>query len=222
MRVCVVIPTYNEEKEIAGVLEGIKEQGLQAVVVDDGSTDKTAGIAEEKGAVVLRNKANLGKGASLVRGFEYALKDGFEAVITMDGDGQHDPVDIPEFMRGAQGSPYGVFIGNRMAKPHSMPWLRIATNKFMSWFISCLAGQAIPDTQCGFRLIKKEALQKLELKTRNYEIESEMIIKAARQGFKVESINITTVYRNEKSRINPFVDTLRFISYISRELWTWR
>ncbi len=106
-----------------------------------------------------------------------------------------------------------------MLKRKDMPLLRVFTNKFMSWFISSLAGQRIPDTQCGFRLIKKDVLNKINLRTRKYETESEIIIKAARLGFKVESVPIKTVYKGEKSQINPIIDTLRFIKFISTELW---
>jgi GT2 family glycosyltransferase len=92
----------------------------------------------------------------------------------------------------------------------------------MSWLISGIARQKIPDTQCGFRLIKKEALEKLQFKTFKYETESEMLIKASRLGFKIESVPIKTIYQREKSRINPFIDTLRFIRFMVKELWTTR
>ncbi|MDD4979927.1 MAG: glycosyltransferase family 2 protein [Candidatus Omnitrophica bacterium] len=219
MKICVVIPTYNEVDHIAGLIKKIKEQALEVVVVDDGSSDNTCGIAQENGAIVLRNPDNEGKGASLIRGFNYVFDKGFDAVITMDGDGQHLPEEIPYFVRLAKYSDSSILIGNRMLKKKDMPLARIFTNKFMSWFISSLAGQKIPDTQCGFRLIKKEVLDKINLRTRKYETESEIIIKAARLGFKVESVPIKTIYRGEKSQINPIIDTLRFIKFISTELW---
>lgn len=218
MRTCVIIPTYNESKQIARIISEIKAQGLDVVVIDDGSTDKTLLIAKDSGATVLRNQINQGKGASLIKGFDYALKANFDAVITMDGDGQHQPENIPYFLRLAQNSNSAIFIGNRMAKSKNMPWVRFLTNKFMSWLISCIIKQNIPDTQCGFRLIKKDILQRINLLTSKYETESEIIIKSARLGFKIESISISTLYMNEKSKINPFIDTLRFIRFIVREL----
>ena len=90
----------------------------------------------------------------------------------------------------------------------------------MSWLISCVAKQTIPDTQCGFRLIKIEVLKSILLSTSKYETESEILIKSSRQGFKIESVPIKTVYADEKSRINPFIDTLRFARFIIREIWT--
>ncbi len=220
VKICVIIPTYNESKAIAGIIKIIHQQQLEVVVIDDGSVDNTSEIAKENGAVVLRNEENAGKGASLIKGFRYALSRGFDAVITMDGDGQHLPEEIPYFIRLATYSDSGIFIGNRMFKIKTMPYLRIFANKLMSWFISLVAKQNIPDTQCGFRLIKKGVLERINLRTSKYETESEMIIKASRLGFKIESIPIKTVYEGEKSQINPIIDTLRFIKFITSELWT--
>jgi hypothetical protein len=107
-----------------------------------------------------------------------------------------------------------IVIGNRMLDTSSMPTLRIHTNRFMSALISFIARQSVPDTQSGFRLIKREVLQKVNLESSNYEIESEMIIKAARAGFRIESVPIKTVYKDEKSRINPIVDTIRFMFFL--------
>ena len=222
LKTCVIITTYNEAKRIGELIKQIRSQDLDVLVIDDGSNDNTALIAEENGATVLRNQKNEGKGASLIKGFHYVLSKDFAAVITMDGDGQHIAEDIPYFMRLAKYSDSGILVGNRMHKPKNMPLVRMLTNRAMSSLISKIVGQKIPDTQCGFRLIKKEILEKLELKTRNYEIETEVLIKASRLGFKIESVAIKTIYKGEKSQINPFVDALRFIRFISKELWTTR
>jgi len=222
VKTCVIIPTYNEAKEIARLVKEIRRQNLDVIVVDDGSSDNTYQIAKDSGAVALRNQNNEGKGASLIKGFNYALTYDYDAVITMDGDGQHLPEDIPFFLRLAEYSNSGIFIGNRMQRTKTMPRVRIITNRFMSWLISCIAKQKIPDTQCGFRLIKKDVLIKMNLVTRKYETESEILIKGARLGFKIESVPIRAVYMNEKSQINPFIDTLRFFSFIIKDLWTTR
>ncbi len=219
MKTCVIIPTYNEAKAIGDLVCSIRSQNFEVVVVDDGSADKTFKIASDCGATILRNEKNLGKGASLVKGFNYALANNFDAVVTMDGDGQHLAEDIQQFINVAKNSDSDIFIGNRMHKPRNMPWVRVLTNNAMSWFISGLVKQKIPDSQCGFRLIKKEALKKIDFITSNFEIESEMLIKGARLGFKIESVSIKTVYSGEKSRINPFVDTFRFLRFAIGELW---
>ena len=220
MKVCVVIPTYNEAKTIANLIKKIRQQELEVAVIDDGSQDNTSKIADDNGAIVLRNENNEGKGASLIRGFHYALGRDFDAVITMDGDGQHLPSEIPYFIRLGEYSNSGILIGNRMFKRKNMPSVRVFTNNFMSRLISFVAGQSIPDTQCGFRLIKKEVLEKINLKTSKYETESEIIIQASRLGFNIESVPIKTIYNGEKSQINPVIDVLRFIKFMVRELWT--
>lgn len=219
MKICVIIPTYNEGNAIAKLAREIRQQELDLLVIDDGSSDNTYRIAKDNGATVLRNLNNEGKGASLIKGFNYALNRDFDAVITMDGDGQHLPEEIPYFISKAARSDSGILIGNRMWKRKNMPFVRVLTNKFMSSLISFLAKQDIPDTQCGFRLIKKIVLQKIKLQTSKYETESEIIIKASRLGFKIESIPIKTIYKGQKSQINPIIDTLRFIKFIAREAW---
>jgi len=217
MRTCVIIPTYNESKTIAGLIRQVQLNGLEVIVIDDGSTDNTADIAKGCGAQVLRNVKNLGKGASLAKGYDFALARGFEAVISMDGDGQHSCDDLAAFIHKAESSGCAIVVGNRMSSTKQMPLLRVATNRFMSWLISLVTGQRIPDTQCGFRLVKKELLEKLKLSTSKYETESEILIQAARLGFKIESVPVRTIYSGQKSRINPFVDTLRFLRFIIRE-----
>lgn len=220
MKTCIIIPAYNEAKTIGEVLKQIKAMNLEVIVIDDGSNDKTYEIAKKTGAVVLKNTFNQGKGKSLRLGFSYAVDKNFDEVITMDADGQHLPKDILKFIKLAEESKSSILVGNRMNKTEGMPFVRVITNKVMSWLISGITGQEIPDSQCGFRLIKKEVLRKLNLTTSKYETESEILIKACRLGFKIESVPIETVYRGGKSCINPFLDTFRFIRYIIKELWT--
>lgn len=217
MRICVIIPTYNEAKTIADIIKKVKLLGLDVIVVDDGSTDSTFQIAADNAAIVIRNDKNEGKGASLVKGFNYVIAHNYDAAITIDGDGQHDTDDIVHFIRAIETSDSGILIGNRMHKPKEMPLSRFLTNKFMSWIIARVVSQNIPDSQCGFRLIKKEVLEKVKFETNNYDAESELLLKAARLGFKIGAVPIDTIYRGEKSRINPFVDALRFIRLMFRE-----
>jgi len=219
MRTCVIIPTYNESKAIAGLINQLHKLGLKAIIIDDGSSDDTVKIVLEAGAEVLCNKSNTGKGASLIKGYAFAVSQGFDAVISMDGDGQHSADDIKVFIQKAESSNCGVIIGNRMAMTKGIPVLRIATNRFMSKIISAVAKQRIPDTQCGCRLVKKEVLQRMNLSTSKYETESEILIKAARLGFKIESVPVKTIYSGQKSQINPFVDTLRFLRFMVLEFF---
>lgn len=212
--VCVLIPSYNEAKTIGQLVRELRIKGFTVYVVDDGSVDDTANIAEAEGAIVVKHKKNMGKGASLREGFKHIIKKGFDAVVVMDGDGQHLASDVDGFIGKMEATKADVIIGNRMMDVSSMPSDRKHTNRFMSGLISMLAGQHVPDSQSGFRLIKREVLQSIRLESSNYEIESEMIIRASRAGFKIESVPITTVYKGETSRINPVVDTFRFIAFV--------
>ncbi len=216
--ICVLIPSYNEARTIGQIVAELRAQGHTVYVVDDGSSDNTARIAHDAGAVVVKHKRNLGKGASLREGFKHIVKMGFEAVIIMDGDGQHLVSDISNFIRKMETSGADMIIGNRMDDVSQMPRERIYTNRFMSSLISLLSSQSIPDTQSGFRLIKSDILEKVNLKSSNYEIESELIIKSARAGFRIESVPIKTIYSDETSKVNPFVDTIRFIVFVMKTL----
>lgn len=215
MRVWVVIPAYNEKFSLAGIVDELKSKNFSVLVVDDGSIDNTYELVKRKADFVIRNDKNLGKGMSLKKGIAYLLKEvEFDYLVTMDADGQHSPSELGKFLQEAEGGAYFV-VGNRMSNPIGMPKLRVITNKFMSWLISRIVGQRIPDTQCGFRLIKKEVLEKVKIETNNFEIESEILIKAARLGFPIKSISIKSIYfKNIHSRINPFIDTVRFIKFI--------
>jgi glycosyltransferase involved in cell wall biosynthesis len=212
--ICVLIPSYNEARTIGHLVMELRSAGFVVYVIDDGSTDKTARIAEAEGAVVLKHKKNMGKGASLRQGFDHIAKKGYDAVIVMDADGQHQVSDIGSFIECMKRQCADIVIGNRMQDISSMPLSRVWTNRFMSGLISMIAGQRVPDSQSGFRLIRREVLEKIRPKSSKYEIESEMIIRAARAGFKIGSVPIKTIYRGEVSRINPVVDTLRFFRFL--------
>lgn len=217
MRICVIIPAYNESKTIARLIKQILQISKDVVVIDDGSTDSTALISKEHGATVIKNTGNLGKGASLTLGLKYAVGNNFDAAITMDGDGQHLPEDITQFIKKAESEDIGIVIGNRMQATGNMPLLRVFTNRFMSWLISRIVGQKIPDTQCGFRLIKSDLIKKLKFTTQRFETESEILIQASRLGYKIESLAIKSIYQRERSQVNPLIDTIRFIGFICRQ-----
>lgn len=222
MKIYALIPSYNAQKTIAQIITTIKEMDIPVIVIDDGSHDKTESEAKLAGAIVLRHRKNEGKGAALRNGFNYLISNtDCEAVITIDSDGQHDPKSIPEFLKKAsEDEKIGVVVGNRMSQTAEMPWIRIVTNKLMSWAISKICRQNIADTQCGYRLVKRPVLENIKLLTSNFEVESETLIRASRLGYKIASIPIQSIYSKKvSSRINPFIDTLRFIIFIIKEIW---
>lgn len=216
MNACVIIPTYNEAHTIADLVKGTKKLGLDVIVTDDGSFDTTARIAEGEGAHVLRNDKNKGKGAALRKAFLYAIKNDYDGAVTMDGDAQHDPEEIATFLQRAGVCDAGVIVGNRMRGSTHMPKVRRITNKLMSTLISMIIRQDVPDTQCGFRFIRRNVLEDMVLRTSKFEIDSEILIEASRSGYKIDSIPIKIIYQGQASQIKPIVDTLRFLWFISR------
>lgn len=219
MRFAVLIPAHNEAKAIGPLVNAVRQKGYDVIVVDDGSADKTGEIARSQGAEVLTNDPRRGKGASLQRGFDHVLERGYDGVVAMDGDGQHAAADIETFLEKARYFPDSVITGNRMGDPKGMPIVRKLTNMFMSGIISGICRQSIPDTQCGFRYIGAKVLKNIQLSCSDFEIETEVLVKASKKGFKVLSVPVQTIYGDEKSKIHPGRDTVRFIRYISREMF---
>ncbi len=214
MKTICIIPSYNEEKTIAWLVQTVRGLGHDVLVIDDGSEDRTAAWAREAGAEVAVIPRNRGKGAALRKAFDIVKKRDHDAVVILDGDGQHLPQDIARLIEGMRRTGADVIVGNRMGRAKGMPLVRWLTNTTMSAFLSFKCRQPVPDTQCGFRLIRTAALRALELKTENFEIESEILLEAARKGFKIRSVPITTVYDGQYSAIHPWRDTVRFLRFI--------
>jgi len=222
MKSLIVIPAFNEEKNLGKLLERLSSifPLKNVLVVDDGSSDKTSLITRKAGSKSLRFPENQGKGSALRAGCDFAVKNGYEAVITMDADGQHDPGEIPEFLDNLTKLNTDLIIGTRKQNLSEMPYLRFLVNKTTSLVTSILAGVRINDSQSGYRLIKRSLIEKINLKTGRFQTETEMIIKAARAGFNIKEIPIKTIYFDKfKSYINPFVDTVRFIKLVLHMLW---
>lgn len=210
---CMLIPAYKEGERIAEVVDDVLKVCPNVVVVDDGSPDDTAEVAENAGATVLVQEVNQGKGAALNRGFEYAREKGYEFVVTLDGDGQHAAADIPAFIDAyAEGMP--VIIGNRMSDTATMPLIRRLTNQFMSWLLSRKMGQRVPDTQNGFRLYKTDVIPKMQTGSQRFAAESEILLELAANGVRMGAVPIKVIYRDEKSKINPVKDTWRFFKML--------
>jgi glycosyltransferase involved in cell wall biosynthesis len=213
---CVIVPAYEEEGRIGAVVRRIREYLPDVVVVDDGSGDGTAREAEAAEAVVLRHPVNAGKGAALNTGFNYAREHGFDFVVTLDADGQHDPAEIARFVEAYRRTGIPVLIGNRMADPHAMPLVRRLTNRFMSWMLSRQMGQYVPDTQCGFRLYRCDVIPFVSAEARRFAAESEILLHVSDRRIRVDSVPVSVIYRDERSKINPIKDTVRFFAMLHR------
>jgi glycosyltransferase involved in cell wall biosynthesis len=211
---CVIIPCYMEETKIHDVVKKVKNHINDVVVIDDGSTDKTSEQAARAGAVVCTHNTNMGKGTALNTGFRYVRDHHFDYVITMDGDGQHAPSDIPEFIDSYIRTGIPVLIGNRMSDLKNMPLIRILTNRLMSWFLSKTMGQYVADTQCGFRLYRCDVIPFVSARSERYAAESEILLHIALRNISIGSVPIQVIYTDEKSKIKPGIDTLRFFKML--------
>ncbi len=218
-QVGILIPAFNEEASVGAVVKEATKYADRILVLDDGSTDRTGASAAAAGAEVIRHPVNRGKGRALETGLRALVARGCDPVIIVDGDGQHDPAEIPAFLAVARSSSAAIVVGNRMATAESMPKVRYWTNRTMSAILSRLIGQKVPDSQCGFRLLTAEVIQMLSFSTGNYDTESEILIEAGRRGFGISSVPIRTIYAGEVSRIRPGRDTLRFIRLLFRSLF---
>lgn len=215
-RYCAIIPAFNAAQTIGRLVQQVKAQGVAVVVVDDGSTDRTAALAAAAGALVISHLRNRGKGRALRTGFAHALRARYDGIVTLDSDGQHDPAEIPTLIQAGERQHAGLVLGDRMSNGRAMPWVRWRTNQLMSRIISRLARQPIPDSQCGFRFIRRELLERVPLRARRFDIESEVVLWAAAHRWKVVSVPVASIYRDQPSHIRPLRDGLRFFTLLAR------
>ena len=212
----ILIPAYNESEHIGDLIRRLRGMNFEPIVIDDGSSDNTAETARKSGAKVMRHEKNMGKGAALKTGFAAILNENYDAAIIMDGDAQHSPGDVAKLIAVAEKNPNALVIGNRMGNAPNMPIARKLTNKSMSFLVSSICRQRIPDSQCGFRLIRSDLLRKITIESSRFEVESEILVKASAAGVDIISVPVETLYGKEASQINPFWDTCRFVYFLFR------
>jgi glycosyltransferase involved in cell wall biosynthesis len=214
----VVVPAFNAARHLGAVLDrllAIVPPG-DVCVVDDGSFDATADVARRRGVRVARQAPNQGKGAALRRGFLETA--GYDWVATLDADGQHDPADLPRLLEAAAEA--DLVVGHR-ALGGRMPAHRRIGNRASSWIIGALAGQPIADSQSGYRLHSRRLLDSVLPRIRGtggYVFETEILVRAARQGFKLAGVPIATVYADEQSHFRPLRELPRFVALFGRLL----
>jgi glycosyltransferase involved in cell wall biosynthesis len=214
MRVAALIPAYQAEAHLANVIARLAALPAppDVLVVDDGSTDATAAVARAAGVRVLSLTPNRGKGNALIAGFA-ALTD-CDGVVTLDADGQHPPECLPAFVRAAeQGADLVMGVRERSGR---MPPLRRFANGLSSGWASWLAGQPVPDSQCGYRLYGRRMLDRTPITPGRYEVESEVIVRAARLGFRLAVVPVPTVYGDEQSQLHIFRDVPRIVAVLLR------
>ena len=214
LNVAALVPAYQAAAHLGEVLMGLASlpDRPHVLVVDDGSRDATAEVARQHGVRVHSFAANRGKGHALLAGFEL-LRD-FDAVVTLDADGQHPPACLPVFVAAAEAGA-DLVLGQREITPDMPPARRFA-NRFSSAWCSRIAGQPILDSQCGYRLYRREVLVRTPVQASRYEVETEMAVRAARLGFKVAHVPIPTVYGDETSHLSPTRDVPRIVGMMWR------
>lgn len=214
MKVAALIPAYQAAAHLGEVLMRLRalDPAPHVLVVDDGSRDATGQVARQFGAELVSFAANRGKGHALLAGFR-ALAD-FDAVVTLDADGQHPPECLPTLVRAAEAGA-DLVLGRRARSP-DMPWTRRFANAFSSSWTSWLAGCTVSDSQSGFRLHRRAVLERTPLTAGRYELETEMVVRAARLGFRIAEVEIPTVYGEEQSQFRPFRDVPRIVGTLMR------
>lgn len=213
-KICVVIPAYNAAQTIRDVIKGSLQYVSDVIVADDGSTDDTANIAAEAGARVILIEKNFGKGNALKALFRKAIDEGYDAVISVDADGQHDPADIPRFIESHYNCPESVIVGSRMHDIHKIPRGRYNSMHVARFYVSLGANQFIEDTQCGFRLYPLSTVKNILLTTEQYVTETEFLLKAGDSGVKIRPLEIETIYSNNVSHFKPVTDIVAISFYV--------
>jgi len=198
-KVCVIIPTYNNQKTIVGVVEDVKKYCENIFVVNDGSTDQTeALLTSRKGFELIGYEKNKGKGYAIRQGFKRALELGFDYAITIDADGQHFADDLQFFKDKLNEEPDALIIGSRNIAADGMPSKNTFANKFSNFWFWVETGQKLPDTQSGFRLYPIKFYQKSRFFTKKYEFEVEVIVRSAWSGIKIIPVPIKVDYPEDR------------------------
>ena len=220
-KIVILIPAYNEEKNIQKVIKNCLPFKTDLVIINDGSTDKTLEKINsfKNKVIILSHHKNQGKGKALQTGFDYALKNNYKGVITIDGDDQHETKEIAYFLKEIEKSNADLIIGSRFHNKKDMPFIRLATNLSTSWIISKIVGRRIEDVQSGFRYLSKKAIKNIKLETNSFDTEPEIALKAGLLNYKIKNIPIKTIYHDEaESQINDFFDTIKFLRLVFRGL----
>ncbi len=219
MKVCCIIPAYQESRAIDQVITIAQKYCTHVVVVDDGSTDNTGKIAEANGATVLRHPTNLGKGAALRTGFNYSIRNQYDVIITLDGDLQHNPHSIPRFLEKIKQG-YDIIVGSRyQTQSKDMPFARKLSNLITTTVLRVLFKVPVTDSQSGYRAFKRRVLETIPVRDNGFAAETEILIDAQRAGFLISEVPIATSYGEEESKIRAGRDISRWLATLSQYLF---
>jgi glycosyltransferase involved in cell wall biosynthesis len=212
LNILVLIPAWNEAIRIRPIIEAFRES-WPVLVVDDGSSDDTAAVARGMGVEVVVHPQNMGKGVALSTGFAWALERGFDAVLTLDADGQHDPAEAPKFIEAYERGEGDLIIGRRDFR--EMPLYRAFGNGVGTWMLSKVLGIKIDDNQCGYRLYTRKLLETVDLERTGFEFEVEAVVEAVAAGLEIGWVDVHTIYGiDKKSYFHPFYDSVKFLDMV--------
>lgn len=218
MKIAAVIPAYNVQDTVKKVVEGMRDLVDEVIVVNDASRDETYEILKSLNVTVLNHRKNTGLGGALRDGFKEALKRGFDVIVTLDSDGQHDPSDLKSLLQRLKSNQVDVIIGSRLinnADWSGFPPHRLYGNQILTWLTNLAIGhKATTDSQSGYRVLRRRVLENTRLTGKRMEIASEIIFEAATQGFKIDEVAIRPTYDKEKSNVRLVIDTLRILALL--------
>ena len=198
-KIAIVIPTYNESKTIASVIKDIKKNipkksKYNIIVVNDGSADDTAKIAQKNGAIVINHILNSGAGSATATGLSYAQQNNYTIAATLDADGQHSAKDLYKGIQIIQNNNIDLLIGSRLLNSKGMPKIKLIGNWGLSTITKVLFGVKVTDSQSGMRILSKNALNNLKWKTSGYEFCSEMLWRANKRKLIIKECPIKVIY----------------------------
>jgi glycosyltransferase involved in cell wall biosynthesis len=213
-RTAILIPALNCGATIGAVVSGARKHVDDVLVVSDGSSDATVAQAKAAGASVLMHERPCGKGAALLTGMRALAARGVSRVLTMDGDGQHLSDQIPILLQASDAERHAFIIGARKLDPTSVAPIRLFGNRFANRWVEIACGQALPDTQSGFRVYPLQETLALRAHARHFAFETEVLIRAARGGLPIRSVSVKVYYPpvgEHTSHYRRVVDTVRII-----------
>jgi glycosyltransferase involved in cell wall biosynthesis len=218
MTIAAVIPAYQAAPSVGAVVRGALDHVTEVLVVDDGSTDGTAEEARRAGARVVSHSCNLGKGAALSTAFRDLFGRGFDAVLTLDADGQHLPEEIPKLLAAITDTEGDLVLGIRDHLFGEMGTVRRLSNRLSSKAISVAAGQHLTDIQTGFRIYSRRLIDTVGFPEARFEAESAVVVRAARRGFKVVTVPVRLGFADGRttSHYRPLMDSFRIAGAVTR------
>lgn len=220
-QITVVIPAFNEEKTIGLVIAESKRFAGEIVVINDGSTDSTEEAALAEGATVLSHPCNLGYGSALASGFRHVKGNGARVMIVLDGDGQHDPTDIPKFVAPIVDGRADIVSGSRFIDTISkrgIPTYRRFGIGIVNHSWAIATGWPVTDTQCGFRAYSRKAVETIEITESNMSASLEILSEIQRKELKMVEVPVTVKYRGETSTIRPGTHGAQLVVYVLRKM----